>query len=794
MAVPAGTNAGFTSGIGIHLRFARHTGPPVMAGRTGRALRHREIPGPCTGFVETHCARRATQSEATWLDPETVSTRCFYRVTKPLAEIFSIEPPVLSENGGTFVIQGQSLPSGSSLFLETEGGAPQIIALTPQADGTWRADVTGTFAIDAALTARVRADGRFLGPVIHPEVTRNGLMADGPASLPPAAPIPAASAHNPIPGIGIVVKKSTARARGGNTQGGDFQDTGSNAQHRSGGNPLFEGSGREGYNPLHHGRAHHTNPMFQQNETAGEMPSLHAPLGTGLPGEAGFHECDLSVSTPAGPSLAWVRTYRSKGGSSTNGTSFSYDLSIEPEPAGMGAKTSRVRVSDGAGRCDTFHRQPDGSFTCDGIFREGRFDGETFTLTFFDQGRWVFHPLDGSPTAGKISSIIDVHGNTLTCDYDAGGLLGSVSNSLGQSLSVVHDDQGRVATVTDHTGRFVSYEYYQQGEAGGPPSSVKSVSCPIIPGQPPVCGPATYTYATGQAHPALDGNLLSIHDGAGRLLEAFTYSSQSDPREVDFDTIATHDAHRTDPASDAVSVLKLVRLPDGTAPRGGYTVFHNDEAGRLTEVVCDAQHRPVSVKQFTGFATPGQACDATTNRPSNKLRPTDPDFFETTSSFNTDGMPRRCTLPDGSQLVAVFERDLNPACATRERGNARTLTIRSAGGEERTVSCDHLPGLGTPESARPGNPIGGLTIKGGRNPGGSSMAQTRRRVEVLKSNLHDDSAARGNPIKGMVIRTGPRNGGSVYAQRAGLDDDCDGTPDEDCDGIGMTAMFRKILD
>lgn len=751
----------------------------------------------------------ASQTSAAWLDPETVATRCFYRVKQPQAEVFSIEPPVLTENGGRLVIQGQSLPPGSSLMIETEGDATQFFALVAQGDGIWHADVTGIFTPGDALTARVQAGGQFIGPAIHPVVTVSGLMADGPSSLPPAAPIPAASANNPIPGIGIVVKHGGRHKRtelnsrvasgaglhtgGDNTPivkgsalgnlrgtptklGGDCQDTGTNAQHRSG-NPLYDSQGLEVVSPLY-------------------GSGMSAPLSSGLPGEAGFHACDLALNTPAGPALAWVRTYRSKGGSAPHGTSFSYDIRIEPDPASLGAAAPRVRVFDGTGRSDIFHRQPDGSYTCDGIFREGRFDGETFTLTFFDQGRWVFNPLDGSSTAGKITSIIDVHGNALTCDYDAGGLLGSVSNSLGQSLSVVHDDQGRVATVTDHTGRFVSYEYYQQGETGGPPGAVKSVSCPIIPGEPPVAEPTTYTYTTGQAHPALDGNLLTITDGEERLLEAFTYSSQTDPREVDFDCVKTHDAHRTDPASEAVSVLKLVRLADGTAPLGGYSVFHNDEAGRLTEVVCDAQHRPVSVKQFTGFTTAGQAYDATTNRPTGKLRLTDPDFFETTCQYNADGMPRRSVLPDGSELRVVFERDLNPACATRERGNARTLTLRSSSGEERTVSCDYLPGFGTPESMRPGNPIGGLTIKAGRNPNDGPMAQTRRRVEVLKSNFHDDPAARGNPIKGMIIRTGPRNGGSVYSQSDGVhgvDNDCDGL-DDDCDGIGMTTMIRKILD
>jgi YD repeat-containing protein len=664
------------------------------------------------------------------------------------------------------------------------------------------------------LTVRVRAGGAILPRTNRPVVTLSGLMVDGPASLPPAAPLPL-SASNPIPGIGIVVKRNPPYPK---------------PSHRPGGNPLYQGENNAGENPLHQARGLHNNPAFQEHNNQGEMPDLHTPLSSGLPGEVGFHACDLALATPAGPALAWVRTYRSKGGSAPQGTCFSYDIRIEPDPAALGAGAPRVRVFDGTGRCDTFHRQPDGTFTCDGLFREGRFVGETFTLTFFDQGRWVFHRLDGAPTAGKISSIIDVHGNALTCDYDGSGQLSSVSSAFGQSLTVSRDTLGRVSTVADHTGRFVAYSYFDQGETDGPPGFVKSVSCPIAPGLPPVCGPTTYAYTTGQAHPALDGNLLSIHDGAGRLLEAFTYSSQADPREIDFDCVATHDAHRTDPLSDAVCVLKFVRLADGVAPFGGYTLFHNDEMGRLTEVVCDAQHRPVSVRQFTGFTTPGVACDASTNRPSNKLRASDPDFFETTASYNADGMPRRCSLPDGTQLVAVFERDLNPACAVRERGNARTLTIRSSSGEERTVSCDYLSGFGTPESARPGNPIGGLTIKAGRNPGGDSAASTRRRVEVLKSNVHEDFAARGNPIKGMVIRTGPRNGSGVTANNVGMllrgvdkkdirrgmvitkpgsarlkkeeggrhtpfhNRVSSGGPDEDCDGIGMSSMFRKILD
>jgi hypothetical protein len=46
-----------------------------------------------------------------------VTQRCFYRVTQPQAEVFSIQPPVLSADGGTLMVQGQRLPSGAMLEL-----------------------------------------------------------------------------------------------------------------------------------------------------------------------------------------------------------------------------------------------------------------------------------------------------------------------------------------------------------------------------------------------------------------------------------------------------------------------------------------------------------------------------------------------------------------------------------------------------------------------------------------------------------------------------------------------------
>ena len=46
----------------------------------------------------------ATGPMVEWRDPQAVTQRCFYRVTQPQAEVFSIQPPVLSADGGNLLV------------------------------------------------------------------------------------------------------------------------------------------------------------------------------------------------------------------------------------------------------------------------------------------------------------------------------------------------------------------------------------------------------------------------------------------------------------------------------------------------------------------------------------------------------------------------------------------------------------------------------------------------------------------------------------------------------------------
>ena len=743
----------------------------------------------------------ASGPTATWRDPVAVTERCFYRVTQPAAEIFSIEPAVISSSGGLLEIRGQCLPPGSLLELLDDSGTPVAsFPLSEVSAGLWRASVTGAFAPGSWFSARVSAPGVVpQAPPIHLGVTLDGRAADSPGSLPPAAPVPSDSTK-PVPGIGIVVKSNGPKSKGskrlvmddGRDEDCDDADDDS---------AVFRMAINE------KGLPGNAKPV--KKDTKGSHRII--PPSSGLPGEVSFRFDALSIPCPAGPPLAWVMTYRSSVPlSSAHGPQwdFSYNISIEPQPAGSGSSAARLVVRDGGGRADVFHRQPDGTYRCDGLYRLGSFSGDTFTLTFADQGRWVFKPLDGSPSAGRIASIVDRNNVGLTCDYDSSGLLSSVSDAFGRSLLVGWDPSPtspRISSVSDSTGRVVHFSAYASGESGGTEGSLKSISCAEIPGSPPEAAPFVFTYSSGQADPNLNDNLLSITDGEGRLLESFTWHPTPDRRSVEYDRCSSHDRR----GGGHVTVLK-----SSLNSSGGYTIHQVDELGRLTETDCDKLHRIVSIRQFTGFCTPGTPADATTNRPTGKLRATDPDFFETRYDWNPDHALVQATDPDGSQLRFVHEREMKPGCPATECGNVRSVTLRSASGETRTVSFDYQPGFGTLESARPGNPIKGISVKGGRNPGGGIIAQGRASSGGTPDFLDTDDDDDGFfPLLRHKGWDGTVKGSTslVWSPRSnfdGGDDDCDGFSalreinkgwDGTIKGVKFsgddsTSRFRKILD
>ena len=221
-----------------------------------------------------------------------------------------------------------------------------------------------------------------------------------------------------------------------------------------------------------------------------------------------------------GMDFAWGRRYRSMVGPNTaqgNGWDFSYNIQVVPNGPNFD-------VSGGDGRTDTYFLQSDGTYGADQLFCVGTLSNNAFTLEFPDTGRWAFLPFNSSASQGKIGSIIDRNGNSLSFAYDdAFGRLTNVVDTLGRNIQVAYNADGFISSVTDFAGRQVTYGYYQNGDAGGSLGDLKSVTSPAVTGTPngndfPAGKTVTYTYSTGYADPHLNHKLLTITDAQGRDL------------------------------------------------------------------------------------------------------------------------------------------------------------------------------------------------------------------------------------------------------------------------------------
>lgn len=657
-------------------------------------------------------------TNGSWQDVEPSGGRAFFRIEPPQAEVFSVEPAVISP-GGELLVRAQCLPPGAALAIEMEGMPMITVPLTPQPDGTYRA-VLPAFSMPAVVTS-VRVVGAGGQPIVTVnqtfEVTTSGRASDAPPVEPPGAP-ESGLRNDPrvlLPNIAGFSKGSSGLSAGKVS----YSDISYMGPPRGGGGLS---GGKVSYSDISYmgpprGGGGLSGGKVSYSDMAITMKGYPATKSTrsvrspGLPGEVSFQQCDLSVATPAGPPLEWVRTYRSKtrypaAAASDYTFDFSFNVRIEPIPLAAGSNASRLYLYGGDGRRDVMVRQPDGTYRCDGMFREGHFNPDTsFTLTFADKGTWIFCPLVGAPWRGRIGSIVDRSGVALTCTYNPAGQLTSVASQFVQTgsgqnigLSVDWTPSGLVSRVTDHTGRFVEYTYYDAASEGpGNPGDLKTVSCPQVAGQPLVASPTTYTYTTGFPDEARNHNLLTMRDGAGRLIEEFTYAETANPAALDYDTCASSNRHRSHELTGHVTLYKFEVIPPGVFPPGSYRMIGNDPLGRVTECVFDAQHRCINVREFTGFATPGVPVTSTTNRPAGQLRASDPAFFETTFAYNPDHCVTRAMAPMGSHHTMLYARELVQNCPVRERGNVRAMTLHEPGGAERTVTFDYLPGFGTGE-------------------------------------------------------------------------------------------------
>jgi YD repeat-containing protein len=386
-------------------------------------------------------------------------------------------------------------------------------------------------------------------------------------------------------------------------------------------------------------------------------------------GETYVEATDLLIPG-RGLDFRWSRKYRSKRGPNTpmgSGWDYSYNIRIE-------ASGPHLWLHDGNTRRDLFVQQPDGTFQRDGFFLLGEenLDG-SYTFRFPNKGTWEFYPLDGSPEEGRIRAIVDRNANQISFTYDPAGRLVAITDTLNRIINIGYDPDGFIETVTDFTGREVRYQHYKNGDFGGSAGGLKSVRTPIVVGTPhgndfPNGKTTTYTYSQGFANPKLNNNLLTIADASGQVWLRNVYAATTNPAAMDFDRLVTQTWGNQ---GDVIDVHYKYIL--GTPSSGGAEILAvtNDRVGNVHHYRFDQDNRLLVLREFTGRANPDLSTTLSANLPTGKLRPTDPDWYETTYAWNEDHLPTIVTLSNGSQTVNVYERELNPLADRRALGNLR---------------------------------------------------------------------------------------------------------------------------
>jgi RHS repeat-associated protein len=362
--------------------------------------------------------------------------------------------------------------------------------------------------------------------------------------------------------------------------------------------------------------------------------------------------------------FAWTRKYRSQTGPTTamgNRWDFSYNIFLERQG-------ENINLHNGMARMDTYQKQADGSWSRHEFFRRiVQNPGNTYTLSFPDTGQWNFFALDGAPNEGKIESIVDRNGNTMSFQYDGGGRLVMVIDDLQRPYDINYTGD-MITSVCDFTGRCWTYAFYQDGDNGGSAGDLKSVTTPPVNGTPngndfPAGKTTTYTYSKGHADERLNHNLLTVTDPKGQTYLLNEYAATTDENDLDFGRVL---GQTWGDPGDRIDLTYIGIAPTGSNNFAVIKTILNDREGHVKEFYYDENNYGLMFREFTGLAGPDMKTTENTNRPAGKLRPGDPEFFETRWAYNTQGLASEVIFPNlNSTLLTYDETNLNP----RLRGN-----------------------------------------------------------------------------------------------------------------------------
>ncbi|MCG8405183.1 MAG: DUF6531 domain-containing protein [Phycisphaerales bacterium] len=368
--------------------------------------------------------------------------------------------------------------------------------------------------------------------------------------------------------------------------------------------------------------------------------------------------------------FALKRTYLSKTGRRTI-MGYLWDMSYNIY---LEQSDDSLMFYNGEGRYDLFTDQGDDTWGRDEYFRIIQQEpDDSYKMTHADRTVWRFAALDGAPAEGMITSIEDRNGNTMTFDYNAQGQLVTIHDTLdnpsnSREIAFTYSADGFLETVTDFTGRVIQYAYYtdhpndpKNPDPGGSFGGLKSVTTPPVTNTPngndfPDGKTTTYTYSEGRGVGELNYNLLTITDGrrndpndptfgTGPYVQNI-YARTTNSSDFDYDRVVAQIY------GDGRYDFTYIDLPNEPTTK----VIVNNRRGQVKEIFYDDRNRLVARRDYTGFAPDATApTTETDNRPTGKLRPSDPDFFETTYEYNANSQRTRIIHPNGNEEIFVYD-------------------------------------------------------------------------------------------------------------------------------------------
>ncbi|TFH71287.1 RHS repeat-associated core domain-containing protein [Cellulomonas sp. HD19AZ1] len=421
---------------------------------------------------------------------------------------------------------------------------------------------------------------------------------------------------------------------------------------------------------------------------------------------------DLAGAGPApvGVTRTYAASRASTDGPLGHGWTWPADMRLaadDAEKAGTIEDAAFVSVTQENGSIVRFARLPDGSYVAPGrtLATLERASDETFRLTRRSGPSFIF---DG---AGRLRSVTDRNGNTVTYERDSSGRLVSASGTSGGSLTFAWSEQ-RVTEVTDHLGRAVVYGYSAAGDltsvkgpdgsttsyeydsahrvvaltsaTGGTTRNTYDASGRVVKQMDPLGRELAFAYATGQTtvtdpsgmvtvEKYTDGQVVSVTKGAGTPLAATTTFTYGPTNQVESTTDPLGRVTRF--TYDARGNRTSVTDPLGRTSTTTYDAFNNplvvtNAAGEATTFTYDERGNPLSMTDPTGAAT-----TFTVNPDGTVATATDPTGGVTTYTYDAHGFVASLTGPDGAVVTTVRDALGRVEASTDPRGAAPGSTV-----------------------------------------------------------------------------------------------------------------------